>query len=52
MSADPQTLAGALVQIEQLAWWHRDGEPFSAEKAMKRLIAVLPERIERLVGEV
>ena len=51
MQAEPETLAGALVQVEQLCLWERDGVVIGGDEAMERLIEVLPERIARLAGE-
>ncbi len=48
--AEPMTFAGALVQLEQLAIWADGGKPYAGAEAVKRLIEVLPERIERLAG--
>ena len=48
MQAEPTTLAGALAQVEQLALWLQDGEPFAAEGVPARLIEALPDRIALL----
>lgn len=48
MQAEPTTLAGALAQVETLCRWDRDGLPQGAEEVIKRLVEVLPERIEGL----
>ncbi len=50
MQAEPETLAGALVQVEQLCLWERDGVVIGGDEAVERLIEVLPERIARLAG--
>ena len=50
MQADAETLAGALVQVEQLCLWEQDGVVNGGEEAMERLIEVLPGRIARLAG--
>ena len=48
MQTEAQTLAGALVQVEQLCLWERDGVVTGGDEAIKHLIEVLPERIARL----
>ncbi len=48
MQAEPTTLAGALAQVETLCQWDRDGLPQGAEEVIKRLVEVLPARIEGL----
>ena len=48
---EPQTLAGALAQVEQLAEWHRDGLTYRGDETIKPLLKTLPERIERLSRE-
>ena len=50
LEAEPQTLAGALAQVEQLCLWDEDGVVVGGDVAIARLIEVLPERIERLAG--
>ena len=47
---EPQTLAGALAQVEQLAEWHRDGLTYRGDETIEPLLKALPERIERLAG--
>ena len=51
LSSDAQTFADALVQLEQVCLWSRDGVVVGGDEAIDRLIRVLPARIERLVGE-
>ena len=48
MQAEPTTLAGALAQVETLCQWDREGLPQGAEEVIKRLVKVLPARIEGL----
>ncbi len=48
MRTEAETLAGALVQVEQLCLWERDGVVIGGDEAVERLIEVLPERIARL----
>ncbi len=50
LEVEPQTLAGALAQVEQLCHWEDDGVVVGGDVAIRRLIKVLPERIERLAG--
>ena len=50
LETEAQTIAGALVQVEQLAEWHRDGLTYRGDETIEPLLRALPERIERLVG--
>jgi hypothetical protein len=50
LETEPQTLAGALAQVEQLCHWEEEGVVIGGEEAIARLIEVLPGRIERLAG--
>ncbi len=51
VDADARTHVDALVQIEQLCLWEREGVVCGGEEAMERLERVLPAQIERLAGE-
>ena len=51
VEADARTHVDALVQIEQLCLWERDGVVVGGEQAMERLLRVLPARFERLAVE-
>ena len=51
IDADVRTQVDALVQVEQLCLWERDGVSDGGEEAIERLLRVLPARIERLAVE-
>ena len=51
VDADARTHVDALVQIEQICLWEREGVVVGGEEAMERLVRVLPAQIELLTGE-
>jgi sulfur carrier protein ThiS len=52
IETEPQTLAGVLAQVEQLALWHQGGLTYRGDETIEPLLKALPERIERLAGRV
>ncbi len=51
VDADARSHVDALVQIEQICLWEREGVVCGGEEAMERLERILPAQIERLAGE-